>query len=150
MGPPKETHQCCRFVLPQINHNKSKNTELKLVGLPVLSQLLGLIDKGTFKTRVKQTSSDYYYKRFKSWTHLVTMVFGILSRCDSMGEVCEGLKGMSGKLQHLGLESSPSKAPRAVVCGTEITCILKNCITSWWPVTKVFCRTIVLLFQSFF
>jgi len=88
----------------------SKNTELKLVGQPVLSQLLGLIDKGSFKTLVKQTGSDYYYKQFKSWTHLVTMLFGILSRCDSMAEVCEGLRGMSGKLQYLGLESSPSKS----------------------------------------
>ena len=88
----------------------SKNTELKLVGQPILSQVLGLIDKGSFKTLVNQTSSDYYYKHFKSWTHLVTMLFGILSRCDSMAEVCEGLKGMSGKLQHLGLESSPSKS----------------------------------------
>ena len=35
----------------------------------------------------------YKYKAFKSWDHLVTMLFGILSRCDSMAETCEGYEG---------------------------------------------------------
>ncbi|MGH2643921.1 MAG: IS4 family transposase, partial [Chitinophagaceae bacterium] len=88
----------------------SKSTEIKLVGQPIFSQILKLIDKSSFKSLVKQTGSDYYYKAFKSWTHLVTMLFGILSRCDSMAETCEGLKGLSGKLQFLGLDRSPSKS----------------------------------------
>lgn len=88
----------------------SKSTDIKLVGQPIFSQILKLIDKNSFKSLVKQTGSDYYYKAFKSWTHLVTMLFGIMSRCDSMAETCEGLKGLSGKLQFLGLDRSPSKS----------------------------------------
>jgi len=38
------------------------------------------------------------------------MLFGILSRCDSMNEICEGLRAMSGKLNHLGLKSAPAKS----------------------------------------
>ena len=38
------------------------------------------------------------------------MLFGILSRCDSMGEICEGMRALSGKLNHLGLKSSPAKS----------------------------------------
>ena len=38
------------------------------------------------------------------------MMFGIFSRCDSMAETCEGLRAMSGKLNHLDLEKSPAKS----------------------------------------
>ncbi len=87
-----------------------KNTEIKFVGQPIFSQLLELISKSEFNKLVKQTKSDHYYKSFHCWTHLVTMLFGILSRCDSMGDTCEGLKAMSGKLNHLGLKQSPAKS----------------------------------------
>jgi hypothetical protein len=38
------------------------------------------------------------------------MLFGVLSRCDSMGETCDGMKGLASKLNHLGLEKSPAKS----------------------------------------
>ena len=82
----------------------SKNIELKLVGQPIFSQVLKLIDKWDFNRFVKEMKSDRYYKSFKSWDHLVTMLFGILSRCDSMAETCEGLMGMRGKLNHMNLK----------------------------------------------
>jgi len=88
----------------------NKNTELKLVGQPIFGQVLKLIDKWEFGKLVREHKSDYYYKAFKSWDHLVTMLFGILSRCDSMSETCEGLKGLSGKLVHLGLDRAPAKS----------------------------------------
>src|SRR6266542_754291 len=88
----------------------SKNTEIKFVGQPIFSQVLNLIDKHEFKKLVAGKRSDYYYKAFKSWTHLVTMLFGILSRCDSMAETCAGLTALSGKLNHVGLEEAPAKS----------------------------------------
>ena len=61
-----------------------KNTEIKLVGQPIINQLLKLIDKADFAALVKNKKSDHYYKSFKSWDHLVTLLFGILSRSDSI------------------------------------------------------------------
>jgi len=87
-----------------------KNTEIKLVGQPILKQVLNLVDSVVFKRLVESKSSDRYYKSFKTWPHFVTMMFGILSRCDSMAETCEGLRAMSGKLNHLGLVKSPAKS----------------------------------------
>jgi hypothetical protein len=87
-----------------------KSTELKLVGQPIFSQVLKMIDKWEFDKLVKQQNIDQYYNSFKSWDHLVTMLFGILSRCDSMSETCEGLKGMSGKLVHVNLKKAPAKS----------------------------------------
>lgn len=59
---------------------------------------------------VDKHQSDRYYKTFDSWTQLVTMLFGILSRCDSMGEISDGMQGLAGKLNHLGMERSPAKS----------------------------------------
>jgi Transposase DDE domain/Domain of unknown function (DUF4372) len=87
-----------------------KNTEIKLVGQPIIKQLLNLVDRTSFKRLVADHQSDRYYKSFKSWTQFVTMMFGIFSRCDSMSELCEGMRGMQGKLNHLGLEKSPAKS----------------------------------------
>lgn len=87
-----------------------KTTEIKLVGQPILSQVLQLVDKVTFQNLVNKEKSDRYYKAFKSWPHFVTMMFGILSRCDSMAETCEGLRGMSGKLNHLNMQKAPAKS----------------------------------------
>ena len=88
----------------------SKDTEIKFVGQPIFGQLLKLIDKAKFINLVREKKSDHYYKAFKSWDHLVVMLFGILSRCDSMAEICEGLKALGGKLNHLGLQKSPAKS----------------------------------------
>jgi len=88
----------------------NKNTEIKLVGQPIIKQVLNLIDRTGFNRLVAENNSDRYYKSFKCWPHFVTMMFGIFSRCDSMTEVCEGLRGMQGKLSHLGLEKSPAKS----------------------------------------
>jgi hypothetical protein len=59
---------------------------------------------------VKKHNADYYYKAFKAKTQLITVLFGIFSRCDSMTEICEGLRAMSGKLNLLGLEKAPAKS----------------------------------------
>lgn len=88
----------------------SKNTEIKFVGQPILKQIMNLVDSVNLPSLVKKHNSDYYYKAFKSRPHLITMLFGILSRCDSMTEICEGMRALGGKLNHLGLESAPAKS----------------------------------------
>lgn len=87
-----------------------KNTEIKFVGQPIFRQIINLIDSIDIKGLIQKHNSDYYYKAFKSRTHLIVMLFGILSRCDSMHEICEGLRAMGGKLNHLGLQKAPAKS----------------------------------------
>lgn len=88
----------------------SKNTEKKLVGQPIFKQIINFIPRDKFDMLVYKHSSDRYYKTFDSWIHLVTMLFGILSRCDSMAEVCDGMRGLEGKLNYLGIDKSPAKS----------------------------------------
>lgn len=87
-----------------------KNNEKKLVGQPIFKQLLNFIPRNKFDLLAHKHKTDHYYKTFDSWTHLMTMLFGIVSRCDSMGEICDGMQGLAGKLNHLGLDKSPAKS----------------------------------------
>ena len=88
----------------------SKNTEIKFVGQPIFKQIVNLVDAVNIQGLVRKHNSDYYYKAFKTRTHLITMLFGILSRCDSMTEICEGMRALSGKLNHMGLKNAPAKS----------------------------------------
>lgn len=88
----------------------NKNTEKKLVGQPIFKQILDFIPRKKFDLLVHNQKTDRYYKTFSSWTHLVTMLFGIFSRCDSMGEICDGMQSLTGKLNHLGMDKSPAKS----------------------------------------
>lgn len=52
-----------------------KDAEIRLVGQPVLGQVLGMVERGMFEKLVREHRSDRYYKAFKTWTHFVTMMF---------------------------------------------------------------------------
>ena len=91
-------------------NNMDKNKEIKFVGQPIFKQILNLIEAISIYNLVKKHNADHYYKAFKAKTQLITVLFGILSRCDSMTEICEGLRAMGGKLNHLGLERAPAKS----------------------------------------
>lgn len=87
-----------------------KDISKNLVGQPVFKQIINLLPKNKFDALVLSKCSDKYYKTFTSWDQLITMLFGILSRCDSMTEVCSGMVGLQGKLNHLGMASSFAKS----------------------------------------
>lgn len=88
----------------------SKDTEIKFVGQPIFKQIINLINSVNIQGLISKHNSDYYYKAYKTRTQVITMLFGILSRCDSMTEICEGIRALSGKLNFLGLEKAPAKS----------------------------------------
>jgi hypothetical protein len=87
-----------------------KDSNKNLVGQPILRQIIKIIPREKFNELVIQCKSDRYYKTFYSWKQLITMLFGIFSRCDSMGEVCDGMRALGGKLNYLGMDCSPAKS----------------------------------------
>jgi hypothetical protein len=87
-----------------------KDKDIKFVGQPIFKQILKLIEAVNIQGLINKHQSDHYYKAFKTRTHIITMLFGILSRCDSMTEICEGLRALGGKLNHLGLDKAPAKS----------------------------------------
>lgn len=86
----------------------SKNTFF--TGQPIFSQLLNLIPSRIISKNVKKHSCDRYYKRFKSYDHLVAMLYACFERCTSIREVTTGLMACHHKLQHLGLKHLPKRS----------------------------------------
>jgi len=87
-----------------------KDNQKHLVGQPILKQIIKIIPRDRFNELVIKSKSDRYYKAFFSWEQLVTLLFGIFSRCDSMGEICDGMRALGGKLNYLGMDCSPAKS----------------------------------------
>lgn len=106
-----------------------------------MKQIVDLLSVIDLKGIIAKHKSDRYYKQYNSYTHLITMLFGILSRCDSMHEIQEGMRGMRGKLNHLGLKSSPAKSTACDGNRNRDSLFLSLSILLWSVITKVFCRT---------
>jgi len=85
-----------------------KNT--LFTGQPIFSQLLKLIPRSYIDKHVKELEADRYYKCFKSYDHLVTMLFAIFHKCTSIRELTTGMLACQNKLSHLGLKHSPRKS----------------------------------------
>jgi len=86
----------------------SKDTTKNLVGQPIFKQVMKILPREQFDLIVNKYGSDRYYKSFFSWEQLVVMLFGIFSRW--MGEVCDGMRALAGKLNYLGMDSAPAKS----------------------------------------
>ncbi|MDR1865632.1 MAG: DUF4372 domain-containing protein, partial [Bacteroidales bacterium] len=84
-----------------------KDNPKNLVGQPIFKQMVKMLPKEKFDLLVQQQKSDKGYRAFMSWKQLISMLFGIFSRCDSSGEVCDGMRALAGKLSYLGMDSSP-------------------------------------------
>lgn len=87
-----------------------KIIEIKFVRHPIFNQIMNLVNKVDIEGLIRKHESDYYYKSFKTRTHLFTMLFGILSRGDSKTEICDGLLALDGKLNHPGLDQAPAES----------------------------------------
>jgi hypothetical protein len=87
-----------------------KVTKNNLVGQPIFSQIINMLPKNKFDVLVKRYQSDRYYKKLFSWEQLILMLYGVLSRCDSMGELCDSMRALGGKINYLGMENSPAKS----------------------------------------
>ena len=79
-------------------------------GQPIFSQLLNYIPSHIIADSVKVHSSDKYYKKFKSYDHLVTMLYTCFQKCEGIREVVTGLMACHHKLLHLGLKYIPKRS----------------------------------------
>lgn len=79
-------------------------------GQPILTQLLNLLDRSSIKRLALKGQHDRYYKSFDTYTHLVTMLYCVLNKCNSTREVVSGMKACQHKLQHLGIRKAPGKS----------------------------------------
>ena len=73
------------------------------LGQPVYSQVIKLLDKPEIVKISRQNGGERYIKRFDAWTHLVTMLYAVIMRHDSLREISVSLLAEARKLSHLDI-----------------------------------------------
>ena len=82
-------------------------------GHPIIRQILSYINKEEVNRTAEKHKSDRYSKRFKTWDHLATMLFSVVSGCNSLREVESIILACEGKLEHLQLKTPPKRSTLA-------------------------------------
>lgn len=82
-------------------------------GQPVFNQLLQLLPRYVINGVVKQHQSDRYYKHFRTYEHLVTMLYSSFQKCKSLREVVTGMMACSTRVSHLGIGYMPRRSTLA-------------------------------------
>lgn len=81
-----------------------------LTGQPVLAQLLSLVPRQFISEIAEKHQSDHYYKNFKTFDHVVTMVYAAMSGATTIRGVVLGLLAAGERISHLGIEFHPCKS----------------------------------------
>ena len=82
----------------------------KFTGQPVLSQILDVIPSSLINKANRKHLANRYYKRLPLRIHLVSLLYGVLSYCNGLREMCEGLLACEGRLLHLGFDKAPARS----------------------------------------
>lgn len=82
----------------------------KFPGQPILSQILNVIPASLIQAATRKHKANHYYKRLPLRVHLVSLLYGVYSYCNGLREICEGLLGCEGKLNHLGFNKAPARS----------------------------------------
>ena len=70
----------------------------------ILGQMLQMFPRLEFQRLVKDTGAEYHAKKFTSWNHFVSMLFGQLAAQDSLRSIKAGLATQAKSLYHFGIK----------------------------------------------
>lgn len=77
----------------------------------LFSQIISAMNgQVAFGKIVGKHSGDKHCKGYNSWTHLVLMLFSQFANCKSLRDISNGMRSASGNLNHLGVNTAPSKS----------------------------------------
>ena len=82
----------------------------KLSGQPIFCQLLSLIPKELVTKTVQEFESDKYYKTLTTYKQLVFLLYGVISKSNSLTSLCKCLLFLENKLTYVGINELPAKS----------------------------------------
>ena len=86
------------------------NKSTHFSGIPIIKQILKFIPQFDISRTAEQFNSDRYYKRFKTYDHLVTMLFATMSGVSSLRELSTVFLAFEGRINHLNLKHFPKRS----------------------------------------
>jgi hypothetical protein len=101
------SHFIVNIVLPK---NITMNKSTHFSGTPIIKQVLNFIPQSDISRTAEKYNSDRYYKKFKTYNHLVTMLFATMSGVSSLRELSTVFLAFEGRINHLNLKSFPKRS----------------------------------------
>ena len=86
------------------------NKSTHFSGTPIIKQVLKFILPTDVSRTAKTFNSDRYYKTFKTYEHLVTMLYVTMSGVSSLRELSTVLLACEGRISHLNLKHFPKRS----------------------------------------
>ena len=80
------------------------------LGQPLYGQVIKLLDKTEILEISRKNGGERYIKRFDAWTHLMTMLYAVIMRHDSLREISVSMLAEARKLAHLGVSMMPTRS----------------------------------------
>ncbi|MEM6272976.1 MAG: DUF4372 domain-containing protein [Bacteroidota bacterium] len=79
-------------------------------GQPLFAQALELIKRSWVDSIAKKHRTDRYYKHFRTYEHLVAMLFAVCSGSTSLRALSLGLLAGRSRIAHFGLSHVPRRS----------------------------------------
>ena len=79
-------------------------------GQPIYGQLIKLLDKSKILQISRNHGSERYVKSFDGFTHLLTMLYAVIMRFDSLREIETSMTAEVRKLHHIGIDRVPKRS----------------------------------------
>ena len=91
---------------PSITMGKSSN----FFGQPIYGQLIKSLDREKIVEISRKHGGEKYVKSFDGYTHLVTMLYAVIQRFDSLREIETSMTAEVRKLRHVGIDTVPRRS----------------------------------------
>ena len=91
---------------PRITMGKSSN----FFGQPIFGQLIKSLDRKKIAEMSRKHGGEKYVKSFDGYTHLLTMLYAVIQRFDSLREIEASMTAEVRKLHHVGIDSVPKRS----------------------------------------
>ena len=79
-------------------------------GQPVYGQLIKSLDREKIVAMSRKIGGERYVKSFDGYVHLLTMLFAVIMRFDSLREIEAAMTAEGRKLHHLGIDKVPKRS----------------------------------------
>jgi len=86
----------------------SKSTNF--FGQPVYGQLIKSLDREKVLKMSREHGGERYVKIFDGYTHLLTMLYAVIQRFDSLREIETSMTAEVRKLHHIGIDKVPKRS----------------------------------------
>lgn len=79
-------------------------------GQPIFSQVLSFLPKASVDRIANEHQSDRYCRHFTTYNHLISILYAVLNKCNSIRELTSGMLAWEYRINHLGMTSFPRRS----------------------------------------